>query len=230
MNDIDINTHLRYCINKNCIESNPQPLASFHLDNSRKDGLQVWCKTCSRIEGKLTYQKNRDKRIKQATDWRLNNMARCRENEKRQYWNNRQAILTARKAPASRQREHTQNWRLKNKDRIKETSRIWRKNNTDKVREQVHKYQSRKRNLPATLTNEEWKVILEYYEFSCAYCGISQEELPTALHREHVIPMVLGGGYTKENIVPSCVVCNSSKGPRPLESAAVKLRKPLPFK
>lgn len=66
---------------------------------------------------------------------------------------------------------------------------------------------SKKKNLPATLTKEEWENILEKHNYSCVYCGISN----VPLAQEHWIPMSKGGGYTVDNIVPACKRCNSRK-------------------
>jgi NMD protein affecting ribosome stability and mRNA decay len=64
-----------------------------------------------------------------------------------------------------------------------------------------------RRNLPATLTQKEWNDILEKYNYSCAYCGCNDKPLA----QEHWIPSSRGGGYTADNIVPSCTHCNSRK-------------------
>lgn len=70
-----------------------------------------------------------------------------------------------------------------------------------------HQRDSRKHGVPATLTHEEWLSILEKFNYSCAYCGDSTAKLA----QEHWVPLSRGGGYTAENIVPSCKVCNSRK-------------------
>lgn len=67
-------------------------------------------------------------------------------------------------------------------------------------------YHSRKRNLPTTLTLEEWEDIKKQFEYKCAYCG-----QPRKLTQDHFIPVSKGGGLTKENIVPACLSCNGRK-------------------
>lgn len=56
------------------------------------------------------------------------------------------------------------------------------------------------------LTEEEWLAALEYFDYKCAYCG--REE---GLTYDHFIPFSKGGSFTKENIIPACKFCNSSK-------------------
>lgn len=102
---------------------------------------------------------------------------------------------------------------------------------TDRAREIVRKSKSRPeykrlhrmseqrrralaRQLPHDLTVEEYKDTLEYFNHSCAYCGLSG--IP--LQQDHVIPVIAGGGYVKDNIVPACSTCNQSKGGRDMEA------------
>lgn len=70
-------------------------------------------------------------------------------------------------------------------------------------------YRTRKRGLPATLTLEEWEQIQKQFKHKCAYCGKIGK-----LTQDHVIPVSLGGGLTKDNIVPACLPCNGAKRDR----------------
>lgn len=61
------------------------------------------------------------------------------------------------------------------------------------------------------LTAAEWKKILETHKHCCAYCGRTfTKRLPAT--RDHTVPVSAGGGLTKNNVVPACGPCNSSKG------------------
>jgi 5-methylcytosine-specific restriction endonuclease McrA len=60
------------------------------------------------------------------------------------------------------------------------------------------------------LTLVQWCEILEQFDYSCAYCGRKMER-PTM---DHVIPLSRGGAHSKDNIVPACRHCNSSKRSR----------------
>lgn len=75
-------------------------------------------------------------------------------------------------------------------------------------------------NLPATLTLQEWHATLAVYEGRCAYCGIQGKMV-----QEHIVPVSQGGGYTRENIVPACVPCNSKKRDRTPQQASMLLRR-----
>lgn len=57
------------------------------------------------------------------------------------------------------------------------------------------------------LTGAQWHDILEQYHHRCAYCGTKLDR-PTM---DHVIPLSRGGKHSKDNVVPACKHCNSSK-------------------
>jgi 5-methylcytosine-specific restriction endonuclease McrA len=56
------------------------------------------------------------------------------------------------------------------------------------------------------LTDKEWDETILYFNYSCAYCGNDDK-----LTYDHVIPFSKGGSFTKQNIIPACKHCNSSK-------------------
>jgi 5-methylcytosine-specific restriction endonuclease McrA len=62
------------------------------------------------------------------------------------------------------------------------------------------------------LTSTEWLAILAEYDGHCAYC-----DKEAKLTLDHVIPLSKGGTHSKENVVPACAHCNSSKGNKTLE-------------
>jgi len=61
--------------------------------------------------------------------------------------------------------------------------------------------------LGPTHTEVEWESLLSEYGNMCAYCRKSASE-----HRDHVMPIALGGGDSIGNILPACAKCNLQKG------------------
>lgn len=59
----------------------------------------------------------------------------------------------------------------------------------------------------------EWQNALTYWHGVCAYCGNppSLFDYNKVLHQDHFVPIVLGGGYTSDNMLPACQSCNFSK-------------------
>lgn len=82
----------------------------------------------------------------------------------------------------------------------------WQKNNSDKLNE----YSKNHRN--HAISNNEWELCKKYFDYSCAYCGLSEEEhrklYNQQLHKEHVLH---DGRNDIKNCIPSCKMCNSSK-------------------
>ena len=104
-------------------------------------------------------------------------------------------------------------------DKNREAINKWKADykRTDKGKASAQRYKanrrSRKRSSPNTLTFNEWLEILREYNYRCAYCGIAFDG-KNRPERDHVIPVSKGGGNTKDNIVPSCRLCNAKKGDR----------------
>ena len=68
-----------------------------------------------------------------------------------------------------------------------------------------HKREARKKNLICDLTDRQWQETLRNCDYKCVYCGALWE------HQDHFVPLSNGGGYTVNNMVPSCSPCNLSK-------------------
>lgn len=64
------------------------------------------------------------------------------------------------------------------------------------------------------LTEREWKFAVAYFNHCCCYCG-KVMKIPT---KDHIKPLCKGGKLTKQNVVPCCKNCNSSKKDKELLS------------
>lgn len=63
---------------------------------------------------------------------------------------------------------------------------------------------------------EDWKDAVLYFRGECSYCGRKQSR-SVRLTKDHVVPVNKGGKTVRENIVPSCERCNSSKSDSDME-------------
>jgi len=106
-------------------------------------------------------------------------------------------------------RERIKKCREKNPEKEYERHKKYREENLSKFTMYAQNRRARKLLLPNTFTIEQWEECKIYFYNKCCYCG---KELP--LSQEHFIPVANNGGYTKENIIPSCQSCNSSKNDR----------------
>jgi len=71
----------------------------------------------------------------------------------------------------------------------------------DRVKAQIQN--ARTLDAQATLTLVDWLMILEQFDWHCAYCRSKRFEIMS-----HVIPLP-SGGTTPENCVPACYSCSA---------------------
>jgi hypothetical protein len=173
-----------------------QPIVCAGCGKIKKHYARGLCKKCYRHQYNQAPEQKR-KHAKQMRDWRKNNPEAAEEIEKRRAKTKKRKRWKA---------IYHQKYYNANKDSLCAYQSEYRKQHPDKVAMWKHRYNVRKRQLPNTLTDEQWEDILGRYNYSCAYCGDSEE-----LVQEHWVPVSRGGGYTVENIVPACQSCNSSK-------------------
>jgi 5-methylcytosine-specific restriction endonuclease McrA len=69
---------------------------------------------------------------------------------------------------------------------------------------------ARRRGAGGSHTAEEWAALCQAYGNMCLRCGATGRPLT----RDHVVPLVLGGTNTIDNLQPLCFGCNSAKGGR----------------
>jgi len=161
---------------------------------------------------------NRDRVLAINRRWRERNPHKDRE----YYLENRDVLLAKQKksriANPLKHKESIKKAYMKNREHYLQYQREYQTNNKDKCREwsiiKRHKRRSLEKSLPFTLTVEEWGMCKDFFSHSCAYCGKESKRL----HREHVISVYNGGGFTRENIIPACRSCNSSKNSTDMET------------
>lgn len=132
--------------------------------------------------------------------WRIENPERSNELNKR--WNSTERGMKFRRDVSRRVRSEGK-------------YREWQKNNPDKIRE----YRiNREQNKTHEISEYEWIECKKYFEYSCAYCGLTEEEHliehKQQLHKEHVDHE---GDNGIINCVPACKRCNSSKSTKEIE-------------
>lgn len=197
----------------------------FYRHKDAKDGLRKECKACHNKKKAEYREKNREIINEKMREYRSKHIERVREQRRRYYHKHKDEIAKERKEkyPQIREQhlERCRKYYLKNREKILKWDSEYARENREKLREYEKKYyhtnkekirqkrnrrRSRKNKLPATLTSEQWNIIKEFFNNKCAYCGAEAE-----LEQEHFIPLVKGGGYTPNNIIPACRSCNASK-------------------
>jgi len=218
---------------KLCTKCNEEK--SLDCFSKKGKGLRSHCKDCSKAfskayyakhmekmkaASKVYYEENKEEVLKAAKDYYQNNKESRYEWQKEYYKTDRYKKL--RKIQCSKYynenketiSEYHKKWYQDNKETIKVTRDKYLATPKAKAicRQQEQTRRARKESLPATLTVEEWKDICTSWDNKCAYCSSDN-----TLAQEHIIPVIKGGGYTKENILPACRSCNSSKGVKDMD-------------
>ncbi|CEP79292.1 HNH endonuclease [[Clostridium] sordellii] len=185
--------------------------SEFHKHSRSQDGLRSVCKECRKIETKEYRSKYREEVLERKRKWYEET-----KNRKEERYS---------KAPKSKvcsecgeEKEISEFRKRANggyygKCRICENkiNRQYAKNNPEIIRqnkvitEQRRRKQAKK--VKSTFTRKDWKECKEFFNGVCAYCG----KKLTSLTQDHFIPLSKEGAYTKENILPACRTCNSSK-------------------
>lgn len=99
-----------------------------------------------------------------------------------------------------------------NKEKIKEHQKAYMKGyckrESSKIKSNIrnHKRTATLSKLPFSFTESEWEACKKYFDNKCACCGKEEK-----LTQDHFIAATNNGEYTKNNILPICKSCNSSK-------------------
>lgn len=165
-----------------CKKELPATKEYFRVDKRLKCGLQPNCKECDR-------------------QYRVENKDRIAERDKKYREENKDRLT-----------DYQIKYREDNRERKVEFNRQYREDNKEYFRSYQQKRKSFERNLPSTLTTNQWRHARSYFNHGCAYCGRKRK-----LEQDHFWPLSKGGGYTATNIIPACRSCNSSKHNKPFE-------------
>lgn len=175
------------------------------------------------------WRKNNPEKVRAYNrEWKKANPERTREiNRKSRLKNIDKARASSRKWEKDNREKSNSNsrkWKKANPEKVLSCSRKYRNDNLEKSRASVNKWgrdhpeysraKSRKRRAIKNgqiehFNNLEWQLLCEQYDYRCLRCGEKKQLTP-----DHIVPLILGGKDTIDNIQPLCFSCNSSKGAR----------------
>jgi hypothetical protein len=170
-----------------------------------------------------------------AKNWRINNPEKCKIFRHKYYLKYKKRILAytkkyIKKHPEIRkicyknyykrhkkkELQRLRKWKKENKKRVLAMNKKWKINNPEKLR--LYSIKRKIKEGKVELTENEWKKILLNYKNRCIYCSCKLyskkdknyniKNLRTIDHKRSINK---GGKTVKENIVPACLSCNSSK-------------------
>jgi 5-methylcytosine-specific restriction endonuclease McrA len=213
-----------------------KPPAEFGVEKRNRDGRQARCVECNRARGR-EYAKKRYVEVRGDPEFR----ARKRESDRNSYAKHhaarRASAAEYARANAAKIAEYNKSelrkasfrkYRETHIERIREYDRVYRVVKRDelnaKCRERrardnstalanSHRRRARQMNAPGPgVTADQWVSILEQHGYRCAYCLEQSGDLTM----DHVHSLATGGEHGPDNVVPACVICNSSKNHRSL--------------
>lgn len=191
-----------------CKKELPKTIEYFRLRSENTKTHTSYCKQCEKEYKKEWYEKDRPRQLEMRRQNYRDNKEKYAEQAKKRQIEHREELST-----------YIKDYYQKNKERIRAVNKEWEKKNKEKHREYQRVYQSARREKKRNLDNgyyytpEQWKLVQDFFDHSCVYCGEKVE-----LTIDHFIPVALGGKTELKNIVPACLSCNQSKsGKHPME-------------
>lgn len=207
----------------------------FHKRSCNKDGYDSICKECKSKRDKKYREQNKDILKEKSKKYREENKDIIAQKKKKYYQEHKQEILLKnfeyrkqhQKEKAARDKqyvkenqdkvqvyqkeyrethkisnaEYQKRYREKNKDKLTEYKK------SPKIRYKIYKRNAEKRNLDFNLSENEF---FEISTLPCAYCGgysdTYNDEWFNGIDR-----IDSNFGYSKNNIVPCCAICNRMK-------------------
>jgi len=192
----------------NCKKNLQATTDYFRTKKGGKYGLYAKCKECEKEEKQKYYLENKDA----YKTYHKNNSEKIKV-QQHEYYNQNKERLNAYATEYHKQnRERAyflhKRWREENKEKWNKHLIRYRKSETGKTNIQVKnlKRYYKTANAKNDFTNIDWQNCLKHFENKCAYC-----EVETKLTQDHFIPVSKNGSLSKENIIPACKFCNTSK-------------------
>ena len=178
-----------------CGQELPATSEYFYKDKTHKDGLVSFCKNCKEQYHKQYRQENKEKKSEYDKQYCQINKDKVKESQKQKYIKNIE----------KRKRYSRQRYKEKSEE-IKEYWKQCRRQNPEKFRIRAQKRKAMQKGLVSNYNSKTWETLKQYFSNKCAYCGKEKK-----LSQDHFVPLVNGGEYTCNNIIPACQSCNSSK-------------------
>jgi 5-methylcytosine-specific restriction endonuclease McrA len=184
---------------KKCGNEFPATEEFFYVHKECKDGFRPECKACRIKIVKNFYKENNNKILEQKKEYHIKNRDKiCAI--KKEY----------NKINSSKRSKWGKKYYIENKDLLNKKSKDYYYSNPERSRyyakKSKHKRRTLEKQIETNFSFNEWRFCKEHFDYKCAYCGKEQP-----LTQDHFIPLSKGGEYTKNNIIPCCSICNSSK-------------------
>ena len=208
----------------------PFPLTSEYWHKNKRDpeGLCRSCKPCAKQRSRKWIEDNRERSRKQKAEYRSKSENRDRARERAEQWrkdnpgrHDSAFFKVYYERDKSKRTAQAKAWAEANPEKIKQIKRDYITRNPQRRKESANAYgrsqkggsarrnrRARVRAAEGTHTAEDIALLYQEQEGRCGYCGIT---LYDDYHVDHMIPIVRGGSNGPENLLVTCMLCNSSK-------------------
>lgn len=175
-----------------------KPVTEFSNRPGRLCGLHSHCKDCKRIASAVWRAKNPAKAKAGTTAYRAANPSKVKARYAAHY-----------AANSNKKKANTAKWQEANPEKVRASRAKWKVANPEARRIHLHNYRARKREVGGKLSIGLAEKLFDLQRGKCACC---KQPLGTKYHRDHRMPLALGGSNTDENIQLLCAKCNLKKG------------------
>jgi hypothetical protein len=177
---------------------------NFHKQKGGLYGLNSICKKCRNKKRKNRYKQNKSHELKINRLWRINNI----DYFKNRYNINKETIL-------KKQKQYNE----KHKKEISKRNKEYRKNNPQVDFNAHNKRRQLKENQGRGITKEQWREMMDFFEWKCAYSDkyIGGDKNKNIRSIDHIIALDNGGLNEPWNCVPMVKSYNSSKKDKNME-------------
>jgi len=192
-------------ITKVCITCKKEKeISEFHFRSDTKK-YRNECQECNLGFHKNLYRKQAEKLKAQAREYSKKYYPTVKEKKKKYAKENKEKIQ-------ARMFSYQKDYYIKNKEYIQERHKKWETENSEKRAVITSRRRSLQASAEGSFSDLEWLDLCKKYGNKCLCCGEVKK-----LTVDHVIPLILGGANSIENIQPLCKSCNSKKGGKEID-------------
>lgn len=184
----------------------------FNKHKQKKDGLNSWCRDCTKLESKIHSEKNKENKAEYDRNYRLKNLEKLKKYSKEYSIINKEL---------KSQYDHDYRlklgeYRLANKRDYyhnrggKEIVKKWQLNNANKLKSNNHNTGA-KRRLKLKESTLSGSDIFEWVNSQPKICTYCSEVCHDNYQIDHIEPLALHGEHELSNLTIACTKCNQSK-------------------
>lgn len=155
------------------------------------------CKACVGLAAAAWAKANPDKRKATCVKYRIKHAEKVKATADKHYKENKEKMVLRAKE-----------WASNNPSKVRLAKNKWAEANRDAYRIYSHNRRSRERDAVGTLSTDIAKKLFSLQRGKCACCA---RPLGNKYHRDHRMPLALGGSNTDDNIELLCPTCNLQK-------------------